>query len=193
MTDFGYCRVSTVDQNPDLQLDALVAAGIDRRNIFVDHVSGTRDSRPGLDGALEAVRAGDRLTVWKLDRLGRSMSHLVRTVEDLASRGVQFRSLRDPIDTSTANGRLMFGIFAAVAQFEREITLERTMAGLASARARGVAMGRPSKVHPEQVHLIRRLAAEGLPHRKVAVMTGVSRSAVGRVLRDEIGSLRAES
>jgi DNA invertase Pin-like site-specific DNA recombinase len=190
LSEFGYARVSTLDQSPYLQLDALVAAGVPREAIFVDHISGTKDIRPGLAGVLAAVEAGDRLTVWKLDRLGRSMSHLIRTVDDLGRRGVEFRSLSDPIDTSTANGRLLLGIFASVAQFERDLIQERTLAGLASARSRGVRMGRPTKVNPEQLELIRRLARDGTPHRRMALMTGLSRAVVGRVLRDEIASLR---
>jgi DNA invertase Pin-like site-specific DNA recombinase len=195
LSEFGYARVSTLDQSPDLQLDALAAAGVPREAIYTEHISGTKDARPELSAVLAALQAGDRLTVWKLDRLGRSMSHLVRTIEDLGNRGVQFRSLQDPIDTSTANGRLMFGIFAAMAQFERELIQERTLAGLAAAKSRGVRMGRPTKVNSEQVRLINQLANGGTPHRRIALATGLSRAVIGRVLRGEIASLipRAEA
>ena len=107
MTEYAYARVSTLDQDPRLQLDALLAAGVPEENIYVDHASGTRQDRPALAVALSSATAGDRLTVWRLDRLGRSLPHLVTTVEDLGRRGVLFRSLSDPIDTSTASGRLM--------------------------------------------------------------------------------------
>jgi DNA invertase Pin-like site-specific DNA recombinase len=189
LSEFGYARVSTLDQSPDLQLDALAAAGVPRETTYTEHISGTKHDRPELSAVLAALQPGDRLTVWKLDRLGRSMSHLVRTIEDLGNRDVQFRSLQDPIDTSTANGRLMFGIFAAMAQFERELIQERTLAGLAAARSRGVQMGRPTKVNSEQVRLINQLAHDGTPHRRIALATGLSRAVVGRVLRGEIASL----
>jgi len=191
MADFGYARVSTADQDPQLQLDALAAAGVPTGNVYVDHASGTRQDRPALAEVLSRVGTGDRLTVWRLDRLGRSLPHLVTTVEDLGRRGVLFRSLSDPIDTSTATGRLMLGVFASFAQFERDLIAERTTAGLAALRAAGTALGRPTQVHPEQVELIHDLAQEGKSHRTIAHLTGLSRSQVGRVLRGEIASLHA--
>lgn len=191
MTEYGYARVSTIDQDPRLQLDALAAADVPSVNIYVDQASGTRQDRPALAEVLSTVAAGDRLTVWRLDRLGRSLPHLVTTVEDLGRRGVLFRSLSDPIDTSTATGRLMLGMFASFAQFERDLTAERTTAGLAALRAAGTPLGRPSRVHPEQVELIHTLAGEGKSHRTIATLTGLSRAVVGRVLRSEIASLAA--
>jgi len=189
MTEYGYARVSTVEQDPRLQLDALLAAGVPAENIYVDHAGGVRQDRPALAEVLGHALEGDRLTVWRLDRLGRSLPHLVTTVEDLGRRGVMFRSLSDPIDTSTATGRLMLGVFASFAQFERDLIAERTSAGLAALRAAGTALGRPSRVHPAQVDLIHHLAAEGKSHRVIAALTGLSRPVVGRVLRDEIASL----
>ena len=189
MTEYAYARVSTLDQDPRLQLDALLAAGVPEENIYVDHASGTRQDRPALAVALSSATAGDRLTVWRLDRLGRSLPHLVTTVEDLGRRGVLFRSLSDPIDTSTASGRLMLGVFASFAQFERDLIAERTSAGLAALRAAGTALGRPSTVHPDQVDLVHQLAAEGKSHRTIGALTGLSRPVVGRVLRGEIASL----
>ncbi len=138
---FGYARVSTADQNPDLQLDALRAAGCSR--IFIDYASGAKTARPELARALDHLRAGDTLIVWKLDRLGRSLPHLVETVKALSDRDVGLRSLQDPIDTTTPGGRLVFHVFAAMAEFERDLIRERTNAGLAAARARGRVGGRP--------------------------------------------------
>ena len=138
----GYTRVSKADgsQGTDLQRDALLAAGVDARHLYEDATSGKRADRPGLAECLKALREGDVLVVWKLDRLGRDLRHLVNTVHDLTSRGVGFKVLTGQgasIDTTTANGKLVFGIFAALAEFERELIVERTRAGLAAARARG--------------------------------------------------------
>ncbi len=137
----GYARCSTTDQKLDLQTDALTAAGCER--LFVEHASGTDRERPRLAAALAFVRRGDCLVVWKLDRAARSVSHLIEIVEGLKGRGVDFRSLKDAIDTTNATGNLMFHIFAAFAEFERNIIRERTIAGLAAAKARGVVTGRP--------------------------------------------------
>src|SRR5919205_4640522 len=131
----GYARVSTHDQTLNLQLDCLKQAGCTR--IFEDHISGTKAERPGLQNALSHLRAGDTLVVWRLDRLGRSLRHLIDTVTDLQERGIGFKSLTESIDTTTSGGKLVFHIFGALAEFEREIIRERTNAGLASARARG--------------------------------------------------------
>src|SRR4051812_6294284 len=124
----GYARVSTVDQNPALQQDALKAAGCEK--IFADEVSGSVTARRGLDRALAALKPGDTLVVWKLDRLGRSLSHLVNLIAELGARGVSFRSLSDPIDTTNAGGRLVLHIMGALAEFERSVIVERTQAGI---------------------------------------------------------------
>ena len=137
----GYARVSTQDQNPSLQTDALHEAGCDK--IFTEKASGASRERPQLKAALEYMRAGDTLVVWKLDRLARSLKQLVETVESLEDQDIGFRSLTEVIDTTTPGGRLVFHIFAALAEFERSIIRERTKAGLASARARGKVGGRP--------------------------------------------------
>jgi DNA invertase Pin-like site-specific DNA recombinase len=149
----GYARVSTPEQDLALQLDALEAAGCDR--IFSDIASGAKAERPDLVRLLDYVRAGDTLVVWKLDRLGRSMRHLVETVESLKERDVHFRSLQENIDTSTATGKLIFHIFAALAEFERDLIRDRTEAGLAAARARGRVGGRKRSLSPVQVNVAR--------------------------------------
>ena len=162
----GYMRVSKMDgsQTTDLQRDALLAAGIELDRIYEDHASGKRDDRPGLEACLKALRAGDTLTTWKLDRLGRDLRHLVNTVHDLTKRGIGLKVLTGQganIDTTTVNGRLVFGIFAALAEFERELIIERTKAGLASARARGRNGGRKPKMTPAKLRLAQ--AAMGHP------------------------------
>ena len=139
----GYARVSTGQQDLQLQLDALDKAGVSRKLVFTDKVSGAKTSRPGLDACLQQLQSGDTLLVWRLDRLGRSLRHLVDLIEDLRQRGIGFRSLCDGgIDTTTASGELIFNVFASLAQFERRLIMERTRAGLTSARARqGHALG----------------------------------------------------
>ena len=139
----GYARVSTTDQDVQLQLDALEKAGCQKSQIFVDHISGAKAERPGLQKCLAALQAGDTLIVWRLDRLGRSMPHLVALIEELKERNVAFRSLCDgAIDTTTASGELIFNIFSSLSQFERRLIQERTRAGLEAARARGRKGGR---------------------------------------------------
>jgi len=154
----GYMRVSKADgsQVLDLQRDALVAAGVKPRNLYEDRASGKRDDRPGLDACLKSLREGDTLIVWKLDRLGRNLRHLVNTIHDLMDRKIGLRVLSGQganIDTTTASGRLVFGIFAALAEFERELIRERTIAGLSSARARGRKGGRPYTMTPAKLRL----------------------------------------
>jgi DNA invertase Pin-like site-specific DNA recombinase len=140
----GYARVSTPDQSLDLQRDALITAGCER--LFTDIASGAKAERPGLAEALRECRPGDILVVWKLDRLGRSLSHLVATVRELVDRDIGFKSLQESIDTTTSSGKLIFHIFASLAEFERDLIRERTNAGLSAARARGRKGGRPKGV-----------------------------------------------
>src|SRR3954464_12002284 len=148
----GYARVSTDDQNLDLQRDALKKAQCEQ--IFTDTVSGTKARRPGLEEALSHLRARDTLVVWRLDRLGRSLRHLIDTVTDLQERGIGFKSLQENIDTTTSGGKLVFHIFGALAEFEREIIRERTQAGLQAAWARGRNGGRPQKLTDKQVDML---------------------------------------
>ncbi len=137
----GYVRVSTKEQSFDLQIDALQQAGCDQ--LYREVVSGARTERPGLDQVVDRLCAGDVLVIWKLDRLGRSLKHLVELVNTLRERGIGLQSLNDPIDTTTPQGRLSFNLFASLAEFERELIRERTQAGLSAARARGRNGGRP--------------------------------------------------
>jgi len=189
VTSWGYARVSTVDQDTAPQFDALCRAGIDEAHIVTDHASGTREDRPGLTRLLEELHDGDVLTVWKLDRLGRSLAHLIGLVDELGKRGVQFRSLTEALDTTTPAGRLLFHIVGAVSQFERELTVERTRAALATARRNNRPIGRPSNVSREQYEQIHRLRDEGKSHVVIGRSTGLGRAVVGRVLRGEIASL----
>ena len=145
----GYARVSTLDQNPEFQLDALKASGCGK--LFVEKASGAKEERPQLLAALDYLRDGDTLVVWKLDRLARSMKQLIETVDQLKARGISFRSLTEAIDTTTAAGELFFHIFGALAQFERSIIRERTNAGLKAALARGRKGGRRPKVKPDDI------------------------------------------
>ena len=161
----GYARVSKADgsQLLDLQCDALLDAGVDEERIYEDRASGRRDHRPGLEACLKALQPGNTFVVWKLDRLGRDLKHLVTTVDELRARGVGLRVLAGAgaeIDTNTANGRLVFGIFASLAEFERELIAERTRAGLAAARARGRLGGRPRKMDAAMLRMAMRAMAD---------------------------------
>jgi DNA invertase Pin-like site-specific DNA recombinase len=179
----GYARISTGDQHPDLQVDALKAAGCFR--VFVDTASGALAARPALDQILDQLRPGDTLVVWKLDRLGRSLRHLVGTIAALAGRGVGFRSLQEQVDTTTPGGKLVFHIFAALAEFERDLIQERTSAGLAAARARGRMGGRPALMTEPKIRLAREMyASRQYTVAAIASTLGVSRASVYRHLRD---------
>ena len=171
----GYARVSTSDQDLSLQTAALTQAGCAR--IFTDKASGAAADRPGLAQALDFVRAGDTLVVWKLDRLGRSIQGLIALAADLSAREVDFRSLTDGFDTETPSGRLLFHILAAVAEMERELVKERTIAGLAAARARGASRGgRKPAMTPEMMDTARKLLAAGDAPARVAKLLRVGRS-----------------
>ena len=154
----GYARVSTEDQNLDLQKDALTKAGCER--VLEDHEGGAKARRPGLEGALEYARQGDTLTVWRLDRLGRSLRDLIDLVNQLEARGVGLKSLEESIDTTTSTGKLVFHVFGALAEFERNLIRDRTRAGLAAARARGRNGGRPKALDPAQRALAVKLYRE---------------------------------
>lgn len=177
----GYARVSTQDQKTELQMDALKAAGCAR--IFVEKASGAQRDRPELKAALEYVRAGDTIVVWKLDRLARSLKQLIETVDDLQRRDIGFRSLTEAIDTTTPGGRLIFHIFAALAEFERSIIQERTIAGLIAARARGRTGGRPRSLSDQDIQVAKALLKENtLSVANIAMRLGVTCSTLYRYL-----------
>lgn len=177
----GYARVSTLDQDPTLQHDALAAAGCIK--IFEDRASGARADRPGLRKAVDYVREGDVLIVWKLDRLGRSLPHLLDTVSALEKHGVGFRSLTESIDTTTSGGRLVFHLFGALGQFERDLIRERTRAGLAAAEARGRKGGRKPVVTTEKLKRAREMIDKGLTVREAAMRLKVGKTALYEALR----------
>jgi len=181
----GYARVSTHDQNLDLQIDALMKAGCNRKNIFLDKISGAKAERPGLNKAIEKLNHGDTFIVWRLDRLGRSMTHLISVIEVFKDKGVGFRSLSDgSIDTTTASGELVFNIFSSMAQFERRLIQERTQAGLAAARARGRTGGRPkiSSDNPKVLAVKRMHQDKTLGIDEICKMLKISRPSLYRYL-----------
>ena len=176
---FGYARVSTVDQDEALQRDAL--AGCDR--LYIDKASGALASRPALDEMLAQLRPGDKVVVWRLDRLGRSLRNLIEVFADLDARGVAVRSLTEQIDTSTPGGRLTFHLFGSLAEFERDLIRERTTAGLEAARARGRIGGRPTVMTPEKLAAARAMRASGEHDvASIARALGVSRASIYRAL-----------
>jgi DNA invertase Pin-like site-specific DNA recombinase len=174
----GYMRVSSDSdrQTTDLQRDALLAAGIDARHLFEDHASGAKDDRPGLVQALTFVQPGDVLVVWKLDRLGRSLSHLLTIINTLQEQGVAFRSLTEGMDTTTASGELLFHVFGALAQYERALTRERVVAGLAAAKRRGRVGGRPHAITGEKLDAIVSALNSGMSKAAVCRNFGVKRT-----------------
>lgn len=182
----GYARVSMQDQNADMQEDELLKAGCEK--VFVDKASGVAKDRPQLTAALDYLREGDVLVVWRLDRLGRSLKHLVNVVADLEDRGVGFRSLHESIDTTTSAGKLIFHVFAALAEFERELIRERTIAGLTAARARGRMGGRKPSLSPKQIQVARQMYASGdSTVAEIAKVLGVSRATIYRHLEGHEG------
>ncbi len=180
MSVIGYARVSTDHQSLEAQHDALTAAGCER--IFTDKLSGAREDRPGLVALLDYVRAGDTVTVVALDRLGRSLSAVIRTIERLTEDGVLLRSLREGIDYSTSTGRMLAGIFAALAEYERELIHERAAAARAAARLRGRHTGRPPRLTPTQTRQVRSLRTGGESINELVRTFGVSRATIYRAL-----------
>src|SRR4051794_45408 len=179
----GYARVSTTDQTLALQQDALTKAGCTR--IFTDTASGAQTERKGLTEALEYVRPGDTLVVWKLDRLGRSLKDLITRITQLNDRNIGFKSLTEQIDTTTSGGKLIFHIFGALAEFERDIIKERTNAGLEAARMRGKRGGRPKALSPEKIKLARKLYADtSTSVAEICKMLGISRHTLQRYVKE---------
>lgn len=180
----GYARVSDDGQSLNLQLDALRAAGVASELMFTDVTSGSRSDRPGLRRLLYSLQSGDCLAVWRLDRLGRSVSHLVHLLEDFGRRGVMFKSLTEAIDTSTPSGRMIFNVLAALAGYERELIVERVRAGMRSAVARNIHVGRPRALSfPQRLHA-RQLRDEGKSLKQIAALFRVHPATVSRCVRD---------
>lgn len=180
----GYARKSTYEQNLSLQKDALQKVGC--KKILTDQITGSKEERPGLTKAMDMLRKGDTLVVWRLDRLGRSLKHLIKLIEDLEEKKIGFRSLQESIDTTTSGGRLVFHIFGALAEFERHLIRERTHAGLAAARARGRLGGRPKVLNNKKKKLAVKLYKEK-KHTvaEIGEMLGVSRMTVYRYVNEE--------
>ncbi|MBB5161580.1 recombinase family protein [Mycobacterium sp. AZCC_0083] len=180
----GYTRVSTVAQTLDQQNEALIAAGVTK--VFSDVMSGGRDDRPGLAELMSYVRNGDTVVVWKLDRLGRNLWHILQTVKSLTERGVTLVSTSDGIDSSTPAGRMMIGVLGSLAEYERELTKERTALKRVSSRARGVKFGRPRKVtDAEHIATAKRMRIDGHAAKDIAKYLGVSRATLYRYLGDQ--------
>lgn len=181
-TTLGYARVSTSHQTLDQQIDALTAAGCKREDIYTDKMSGRRDDRPGLTALLDYARDGDTIVVWRLDRLGRSMAHVLRTVEQLQQRQIRLTSISDGIDSATSTGRMMIGILASLAEYERELINERAAAAREAARARGKHTGRPKALTADQVALAQRMRDSEESVATIMQALGVSRATVYRAL-----------
>lgn len=176
----GYSRVSTIDQHPELQIDALKKAGCER--IFEDKLSGSTTKRPGLQRCLKTLQEGDRLVIWRMDRLARNLRDLIGLLEDFDKRGIQFQSLTEQLDTNTPGGKLIFHIFGALAEFERALIIERTREGMKAARSRGIRAGRKAKLSRQQIEHARRLIDEGQYRWQVADLLSVSRATLYRSL-----------
>jgi DNA invertase Pin-like site-specific DNA recombinase len=192
---FGYARVSTVEQNPDHQIDALQRAGVGRDDIYVDQASGAKASRPELDLMLRLLRDGDTLKITRLDRLGRSVLHLVTLGAELRERGVGLHVIEQGIDTSTTEGRAMFGMLSVLAELQRELIVANTRDGLAAARARGRKGGRPARLNTEQIALAQQLYDAGdRTVQQIAELFGVPRTTVyGHLNRVRKGSRPADA
>lgn len=189
----GYARVSTAEQSLDLQINALKAAGVHDDNLWMEHVSAAASRRPQLELALLDARAGDTIVVWKLDRLGRSLLDLLNRMKELETRQVAFRSLTEGIDTSTASGKLLLNMLGALAQFERDMIVERTKAGMAAYKARGGRVGQPPKLSPDDVKDAMKRIEGGQSVRDVAAFYKVAPGTIYNHLRGTIAALRTKA
>src|SRR5579872_5250536 len=180
----GYARVSTTDQDLSSQEDVLKSAGCEK--IYTDVVSGVKTARPGLNSALSQLRKGDMLVVWRLDRLGRSLTHLIQTIKELSEKGIGFKSLQENIDTTTSGGQLIFHIFGALAQFERELIRERTQAGLKAARVRGRMGGRPVQLNTQEIRKLKKHYDKGdLSVMEICKLFNITKPTLYRYLKSE--------
>ncbi len=181
----GYTRISTnsESQSTDLQKDALISYGVDNRNIFEDKISGSRENRPGLKSMLEYIKEGDTLVVWKLDRLGRSLSHLIEIMKIINEKNVKFVSLTEGIDTTTSMGNMLFNLFGLIAEYEHSIIRERIIAGIESAKVRGRRGGRPRIISEEKLSKIKESINNGMPKSEVCRIYGVKRGALFLALK----------
>lgn len=189
----GYARVSTAEQNLDLQVGALKAAGVLDDNLWMEKVSAAASRRPQLELALIDVREGDTFVVWKLDRLGRSLLDLLGRMKDLEDRGINFKSLTEGIDTKTPAGKLLMHVIGALAQFERDLIVERTKAGVAEYKARGGRMGQPPKLGPEDIKKAMKMIEGGKSVREVAASFGVVPATIYNNLRGTLSALRGKA
>ncbi|MCL4135932.1 UNVERIFIED_CONTAM: hypothetical protein GTU68_012199 [Idotea baltica] len=178
----GYARVSTLDQNPNLQLDALKKAGC--KKIFTDKASGSINDRPQLEKLRSTLREGDILVIWKLDRLSRSLKHLMEWIEFLDKEGVQLKSIQDVIDTSTSVGKFIFHVFGALGQLEKDIIRERTMAGLSAARSRGIVGGRPPKLDAKKIKRVKQLyKKKEMTVKEICEWAGISKGTLYKYIK----------
>ena len=180
---YGYARVSTHDQHFEIQDDALISAGVPKENIFRDNITGAHLDRPQLKKLIRKLKEGDKIVVWKLDRLGRSLSDLISLVDDFREKGIQFESVTDGINTDTPGGRLIFHVLGAIAEFERDLIRERITAGMDNARKKGVKFGRPNAITPEKQRAIADLLAAGTELQDIAKTVGISRPTLWRFLK----------
>ena len=180
---FGYARTSTADQELGLQIEALKQDGVDDRNIYSEHLSGATRNRPKLNELLEILRKGDTLVIWKFDRLARSMRDLLEITEQLNSKGVQFKSITENIDTNSPMGKFAFHLLGALGQFERELITERINAGIANARAKGKHIGRPGVLNEEQIKAIHEMRDQGKSVIEIGKVVGCSRHVVYRAFK----------
>lgn len=188
MTIIGYARVSKLEQNLNLQIDSLKLMGTEK--IFTDKVSSVADKRPGLAGLLSRLHSGDTVIVWRLDRLARNLKQLLELIQRFDELGVSFKSVTEAIDTTTAQGKLFLSVFGALAEFERNLIRERTLAGLKAARVRGRVGGRPTVLNPQKIKEVHRLFHKKRLHaEEVARVVGVSRSSVYAALKESVGGL----
>ena len=187
----GYARISTMDQNLEYQLDELKKAGCEQ--IFTDKITGTKFDRPQLTELKKILRKGDTIVVWKIDRMGRGLRDMMNLMKEFETQGINFKSLTEPIDTTTATGRLVFSIFATMAEFERSLIVERTQAGLKAGRARGKVGGRPSKLTPEQKVLVRKMHADKtIPISTITDTFKITRQTMYKALYEKVGQGRSD-